>query len=105
MESGFAGCPCPLSERDRVGKPQIRVQSGSNNSSQVLLTALNRVVGAVCLQSVTIGCVSFTAVTRVQIPSGTPNLSSHQFVWAPSATLGISPAGSDARKPAQLSRR
>jgi len=52
------------------------VQSGSNSSSQVLLSALNRVVAAVCLQSVTNDCVSFTAVTRVQIPSGTPTSTS-----------------------------
>jgi hypothetical protein len=38
----------------RVFVQKTWVQSGSNNSSQVLLSGLNRVVAVVCFQSVTI---------------------------------------------------
>jgi hypothetical protein len=62
------------------------VQLGSNNSSHVLLTAPKRAVGAVGFQSVTSGCVSFTAVTRVQIPSGTP--SKPKTCWKPCFSPG-----------------
>ena len=46
---------------------------GSDNSSRVFLMVPKRAVGAVGFRLITIGSVSFTAVTRVQIPSGTPN--------------------------------
>jgi hypothetical protein len=55
-------------QRVYKGRQKIRVQSGSNNSSSALLAAPKLAVGAVYFQ------LAFTAVTRVQIPSGTPNL-------------------------------